>query len=127
MFREAFDTIYSMVEGEIFAYEADYLQINFPSEGGVTAYFSRNMTSEDHELVKNFLAHEKIDILNTRAFKRSDNDFLITVGSISEEASRTGVQFEGKTFEVKYGEFAPYLTEMNKYLEKAIPYAANET
>ena len=33
------------VDKEVFAYEAPYTQINFPAENGVTAYFSRNMTS----------------------------------------------------------------------------------
>ena len=50
----------------------------------MTAYFSRNITKEDLALVTEFLASEKIDILNTRAFKKEDNEnhFIITVGSI---------------------------------------------
>jgi dipeptidyl-peptidase-3 len=84
------------------------------------------MTEEDLEIVKAFLANERIDILNTRAFKRSDTDILITVGSISTEGSKSGVEFQGRTFEVQYGEFAPFLAEMNKYLEKALKYVANE-
>lgn len=51
------------------------------------------MTEEDLEIVKAFLANERIDILNTRAFKRSDTEILITVGSISTEGSKSGVEF----------------------------------
>lgn len=51
-----YEEVYPKVEAEIFAYDAPYTQLNFPSEGGVTAYFSRNMTTEDLALVKAFLA-----------------------------------------------------------------------
>ena len=40
-------TLAPHVEREIFAYEAPYTQIGFPHEGGITAYFSRDMTAED--------------------------------------------------------------------------------
>jgi len=35
------------LEREIFSLEKPYTQINFPDEGGVTAYFSRNINKED--------------------------------------------------------------------------------
>jgi len=44
---------------------------------------------------------------------------LITVASIFSEGSKSGIEFNGWTFEVQYAEFAPYLKEMNRYLEKA--------
>jgi len=50
--------------------EKPYKQLGFPSEGGVTAYFGRNMGKNDLELVKEFLKSKNIDILNTRAFKQ---------------------------------------------------------
>ena len=77
-------------------------------------------------LVTEFLASEKIDILNTRAFKKEDNEnhFIITVGSIETQASRS-VKFKDKQFDVVYGEFAEFLQTMNKYLERAKEYAAN--
>ena len=37
------------------------------------------------------------------------------------------MEFRGKIFEVQFGEFAAYLTEMNEYLRKALPYVANDT
>ena len=88
VFRKTFALLYPQIEKEIFAYEAPYTQINYPSEGGVTAYFSRNMSKDDLSLVSDFLRDQKIDILNTRAFKTAENRFLITVGSISSEGSK---------------------------------------
>lgn len=118
------------VDKEVFAYEDPYKQLNFPHDGGVTAYFSRNMTMEELELVKEFLltpeaVDKGLDILNTRVFKQADNDFLITVASITQDGSCT-MQYKDKTFNIQFGEFAEYLKEMNHYLEKALPYAANE-
>ena len=66
------------IDKEVFAYDAPYTQLNFPSEGGITAYFSRNMTQADLELTKEFLLSKEamakgLDMLNTRVFKQSDN------------------------------------------------------
>mmetsp|Transcript_22285 Transcript_22285/g.27354 ORF Transcript_22285/g.27354 Transcript_22285/m.27354 type:complete len:157 (+) Transcript_22285:136-606(+) len=48
----ALENIVDKVETEVFAYEAPYTQINFPEQGGITAYFSRNMTTADLTLTK---------------------------------------------------------------------------
>ena len=70
------------MEKEVFSLEKPYTQLNFPHEGGVTGYFSTNMNEKDLKLVKEVLMKEKIDILNTRAFKQPNGDITITVGSI---------------------------------------------
>jgi hypothetical protein len=54
-YRQVIDELYPQVEEEIFNIEKPYTQINFPENGGVTAYFSRNMTKDDLALVKRFL------------------------------------------------------------------------
>jgi hypothetical protein len=87
--------------------EKPYTQLNFPHEGGVTGYFSTNMTELDLKLVKEVLMKEKVDILNTRAFKHDNGDITITVGSI-EQSSRK-VTHSDRNFEIKYGEFSSYL------------------
>jgi hypothetical protein len=46
--------------------------------------------------------------LNTRAFKEGEK-FIITVGSIETKNTKRNIAFKGKTFDVEYGEFAPYL------------------
>ena len=66
------DQIHPKIEEEIFNLDPPYTQLNFPDDGGVTAYFSRNMTKDDLKLVQRFLDSEKIDILNTRAFKKDE-------------------------------------------------------
>ena len=44
LIKYALDRFQDKVAVEVFAYDAPYTQINFPQEGGITAYFSRNMT-----------------------------------------------------------------------------------
>ena len=107
----------------IFKIDKPYTQLNFPEEGGVTAYHSRNMTKTDLALVDKFAAAQGIDILNTRAFKK-DGKYILTVGS-TKVHSKT-VEFEGSSFEIAYGEFAPYLEETVMYLKEALKYVANE-
>ena len=84
------------------------------------------MTSEDLALVKEFLAsgeavRKGLDILNTRAFKVNDSEFLITVGSASADGS-CNMTYQEKTFRVEFGEFSEYCADMNAYLAKALPY-----
>lgn len=117
--------IWPLVSKEVFELEKPYTQLNFPHKGGVTAYFSRNLDQAELDLVLEFLQNEKLDVLNTRAFKLPDGSITITVGSISTEGSRE-VEFNNVKFNVKFGEFAPYLQEMNYYLERAKTYAAND-
>ena len=76
--------------------------------------------------MKEFLIQEKIDVLNTRAWK-SDGKFTITVGSIQKTGNRSGIEFKGSTFDIVYGEFAPYIEECNLYMKEALKYVANDT
>ena len=57
------------------------------------------MVSADLSLVQEFMVDQKIDILNTRAFKKADR-IVITVGSVSNEGSKTGIEFKGQKFDI---------------------------
>ena len=46
-YKEVVDELYPQVETEIFNIDKPYTQLNFPEEGGVTGYFSRNMNKAD--------------------------------------------------------------------------------
>lgn len=124
-YREVIDELYPQVEEEIFNIDKPFTQLNFPDEGGVTGYFSRNMTKDDLAMVQRFLLSQGVDILNTRAFKVGEK-YVVTVGSIDTYRSKDNISFEGKNFYLKYGEFKPYLEEANVYLKEAWKYCANE-
>ena len=57
----------------------------------------------------------------------ADNKFVITVGSISKNGSKSDVEFKGNKFDINYGEFSAYLSETNEHLKQALKYCANET
>ena len=126
IYKQIVDDIYPQVEEEIFNLDPPYTQLNFPDDGGVTAYFSRNMTKDDLKIVQRFLDSEKIDILNTRAFKRDEQQFEITVGSKFKEGTREDIEFENATFSLEFGEFTEYLNEVVLYLEQAMEFASNQ-
>lgn len=93
------------------------------------------MNKDDLKRVANFiLSYNKdasgkveINVLNTRAFKKADGTYVITVGSIDTSKTKLGVEFDGHKFDVVYGEFAPYVKECNDYMKEALKYCANET
>eukprot|EP00347_Sterkiella_histriomuscorum_P003337 403364678 len=124
VYRQFLDRNYPFLEREIFSIEKPYTTLGFPEEGGVTAYFGSNMVKADLDLVKEFLADQKISPLNTRAFKNADGTFEITVGSIEESVKE--VEFKGVHFRVRHGEFSQYLRPVVEYLEHAKTYAAND-
>lgn len=124
-YREVVDEIYPQIEVEIFAYESPFRQLQFPYDGGVTAYFGRNLTKEDLDLVGAFCDDQKVSLLNTRTFKENGK-FIITVGSVSKDLTRRDIEFKGQKFDIEYGEFAGYLEEVNFYMSEALKYAGNE-
>jgi len=53
-YREVIDELYPEVQVEIFNCEAPYTILNYPTKGGTTAYFGRNLTDADLELITEF-------------------------------------------------------------------------
>jgi len=47
LYREVIDELYHQIQEEIFDIGKPFTSLGFPDEGGVTAYFSRNMTKDD--------------------------------------------------------------------------------
>ena len=124
-YRETLEELWSLISVEVFALEKPYTQLHFPHKGGVTGYFSRNLDQFELDTISEFLIAEKIDILNTRAFKNEDGSITITVGS--RLAPPIGeCEFNGIKFWIQAGEFAPYLAEACIYLNRAKNYAAND-
>jgi len=68
---------------------------------------------------------QNISPLNTRAFKRENNHFIITVGSVETKDSKKNIEFNDNKFDIEYGEFASYLEEVNDYLQHAMKNSLN--
>ena len=53
-YKEAIDALLPEMLAVIFKIDKPYTQLNFPEEGGITAYFGRDMTKTDLALVNKF-------------------------------------------------------------------------
>lgn len=91
------------------------------------------MNKDDLKFVGEFLTQYKgadgkveVNVLNTRAFKKTDGTYVITVGSIETSKTKLGVEHQGHKFDIVYGEFAPYVKECNNYMKEVLKYSANE-
>ena len=83
LYKSVIEELWPQVEKEIFSIDSPYSVINFPEEGGVTGYFGRNFKKDDLKNVTDFITQRPgLDVLNTRAFKKEDGTYVITVGSV---------------------------------------------
>lgn len=69
----------------MFDTKAPYKQLGYPHDGGSSAYLSYNMDKTDLQNVRDFMKHQNMSLLNTRAFKSSAKHYVITVGSIDDK------------------------------------------
>lgn len=126
LYRKVVNEIYPQIKDEMFDTNTPYKQLGYPHDGGTTAYFSQDMDKKDLQLVQEFMKKQNLSLLNTRVFKTADKHFMVTIGSIDNKLSKKNIEFNGSRFDIKYGEFAPYLKEVNMYLKKAMNYTAND-
>ena len=93
MYSEFVERLFPLISVEVFALEKPYTSLGFPEEGGVTGYFSPGMTAAELTLIREFFTETKLSPLNTRAFKKGDGNFVITVGSINKKKTEHSILF----------------------------------
>ncbi|XP_041099193.1 dipeptidyl peptidase 3 isoform X2 [Polyodon spathula] len=106
---------------------------------GITTYFSGNCGLEDAELTQKFLDSKNLSAYNTRLFMKVEADgkrcYEVRLASAVKEAAAVdgeadnkcgSFEFEGATFRVLRGDYAPLMRKVAENLEKAASYAANE-
>lgn len=106
---------------------------------GITTYFSGNCGLEDAELAQKFLDSKNLSAYNTRLFKKVEADgkrcYEVRLASAVKEAAPVdgeadnkcgSFEFEGATFRVLRGDYAPLMRKVAENLKKATAYAANE-
>lgn len=111
LYRKIVDEILPLIQREIFNSKSPFTTIGFPEEGGVSAYYSRNMKKEDRALIENYAEKENFSLLNTRVFKTGEHKFTITVAS-SEKTDPRVINYEGAEITIQNGEFAQYLKDV---------------
>ncbi|XP_058872004.1 dipeptidyl peptidase 3 [Acipenser ruthenus] len=106
---------------------------------GITTYFSGNCGLEDAELAQKFLDSKNLSAYNTRLFKTVEADgkrcYEVRLASAVKEAAAVdgeadnkcgSFEFEGASFRVLRGDYAPLMRKVAENLKKATAYAANE-
>ena len=93
-------------------------------EEGVSTYFSEDMTKAEIDAVQAYLLENKIEGWNTRCAKIADGSIRILFASIDE--SESVVDYRGRRFILTHGDHADVLAEVNRCLEKAHAFAAND-
>ncbi|XP_070578955.1 dipeptidyl peptidase 3-like [Ptychodera flava] len=107
---------------------------------GITTYFSSNCTMQDAEKAQKLMNDKDISPYNTRLFKTVDANgaviyeirlasSLTTDESVEEveKSNKCGTyNFEGDTFKVTRGDYAPLMARMNDNLKLAKEHAAND-
>ena len=122
----SFESLWGKIDKEVFALESPFASIGLPGQG-ISGYFSSSFSEDELNMVKRFLLSQKQSPLNTRCFKKIENEkqiFEITVASI--EHSEEEVNFEGNLIRVVHGEFSEYLKELNSNLQKALSFTRSQ-
>ncbi|MBN3275039.1 DPP3 peptidase, partial [Polyodon spathula] len=99
---------------------------------GITTYFSGNCGLEDAELTQKFLDSKNLSAYNTRLFMKVEADgkrcYEVRLASAVKEAAAVdgeadnkcgSFEFEGATFRVLRGDYAPLMRKVAENLEKA--------
>ncbi|KAG1672878.1 Dipeptidyl peptidase 3 [Nymphon striatum] len=104
---------------------------------GITTYFSENCTSEDGDLINDFLKIKNIEAYNNRAFKTVDNagktSYEIRLASVIPTESNIqknlvgSHQYKNVEFKVTRGDYSGLLSLVSENLLTAKEYASNET
>jgi len=103
--------------------------LEFPDRGGVSSYYSYNVTSSDAELVKRFLISiNQVDLhWNSRLWKVDD---VLDVKIASNKGQWIPIlgdyEFEGQKIRISNGDFHIFTQRIISHLSNALPYSANE-
>ncbi|KAL3285978.1 hypothetical protein HHI36_000492 [Cryptolaemus montrouzieri] len=96
---------------------------------GCTTYLSKNCTSADNEAVLKWLKSNHLELWNTRLFKTTSEDgkveYEIRLAAKETKELKRETK-ENVTYRLTAGDYSPLMSKIAEYLEKAVPYAANE-
>ena len=128
-FEETVDKILNEVEFEVFTEEEPFNRIGFRDENkGTTSYYSSNITKEEAKMIDEWCQEIKVSPLNTRLFKFKENEYELRVASQIEGKNFQNETFtkEGKTLQVRLGDFSNIMGPVVDYMRKALAYTSND-
>lgn len=111
----------------IYKTEAPFGNIGFRENGGLTAYYSSNVSKKEAEEVKKFQEEKKIAPWNTRLVKVGEKNYCLTIAS-AEKGNLpyvTAYEWEGLKISVENGEFAPFMRRVVHHLTECLKYVSD--
>ena len=125
---QRFDYVWGLISAELFNYTSPFYMIETIDKGGLSSYYSPNISKSEAESLTKTLEGLGISPLNTRVIKRdTDNTFEVLVASATKfVADQTHTDADGRTVLIRHGDLAEPLRQVNAYLSQALVYAAND-
>jgi len=125
LWAECSDRMYSLT--------ARQRQMGLGQANGISTYFSSNCEEEDADAAGRFMESIQLSPYNTRLFKDAGSGaFTILIASATcgpgdDEVGKLCkvYDFEGKSFEIKRGDYAPLMGRIVAGLKLALPHCAN--
>lgn len=96
------------------------------SPGGISTYYSADVTKGEAAAVQKWLDRENISPYNTRLFKTAPGEFELRTASADANTNRGAVEFEGMKITVTSGDHGPLMARAASHLQQAIAHAAND-
>ena len=127
---ELVDKIWDKVGDLVYDESKDRQALGFRDEGGVSSYYSENVTRKDAELVKEFLMEKNLTDLhvNSRLWKLNDVLIVKVASESGQLLDCAGTYtYKTQTIQISNGDFSPFMRRVVSNLAKALPYAANPT
>ena len=128
--NERVDRIWSKIADLVYDDSPSTASLGFRDEGGVSSYYSQNVTKADAELVKRFLTEKNITDLhvNSRLWKVNDELVVKVASELGQVLQWAGdYEFEGRKVKIVNGDYHCFMSRIVENLTRALPYAANAT
>jgi dipeptidyl-peptidase-3 len=110
------DKLYSLEGG---------MMLGYPSEGGVSTYYSSNIKKEEIALVQKCLEAHHINAYNTRLFKEREGLFKLKIAA-AETYHGDEISFDGGLIKVEYGDYHVHMGRVTQSLLQAVHFTSNE-
>ena len=131
------DSLWNKCVARMYSLPSRQRQLGLGAAKGISTYFSANCEEADADLAGRFLESLGLSPYNTRLFKAADGSYTVllasavTSGANGDADDAVGAlcrkhSFQGKSFTIRRGDYAPLMGRVTAALSGALPHADNE-
>jgi dipeptidyl-peptidase-3 len=123
LWEECADRMYSLTPRQ--------RQMGLGASKGITNYFTANCDESDAKIANAFMDSIGLAADNTRLIKVSESTYQVRLASATtadyDLREQTEYDYQGKTFQLKRGDYGPLMGRVVASLQDAIPHASGPT